>query len=1524
MMNIILPSKLNLSIENFKHKLSDNDIKIKNLLEKFNNICNYSINVFYYLFYFIYNNNDSLLNDIDRSIMLFKNKIYNNSIYLDNGFIFSNYFSKINYLNKRIYIFLIEIYINLNPDYQLETNYNNKIGKSSKLYKFLNTKEEKYLHFYSVNFMNKEIILKLIQFLNLYIPFTIEDLKDFYQYFSKCYKIFGKLNEKILKDFIKIIYILYNHHIDISKEINFEYYFNINNSNKKYLNNFYFLFIGNQKFVVNIANIINLIKKENNILNKNKKEITNFSITFLFKTLGDKDNKLKYFNFNNNIFFNNSPEFSIKIFETSLNLNDKKLNLNKRIINDGFNIMSINFEEKNKKLTIYLNNEKFNSNFKDLFLNKLNIEFFENFFGFIYFIILDYNNVDNKDNYLNIHYDLYNIFYDKNNESKNINNTLYNILENDNFSKKNKIIFFPNEKFINLNNNLQKNINNIPILDMNKKYQIDFNSNINVFNYKFYFNDNICNFGGFKPFIPLIKMLLDNNHIELFKDILNIILNIRDKNENNKQLFEKENITNIIIYIITHSQYNLNLFNLNLNFNKILSIKLLKSLEIFNFLSYIFKEKNLEKLYKKLIKELFTNNGFWSFNNEFDIDNIYGLGFYKIKNILTEDYKLPFLNPILDLNYYKPNFKSFKDFDTKFIQKNKLILNNEIQNLKLNLNDNLKAYMSFYSNEFLENYYKNKYRTNDIKLYKCCLIKKTHHIRGFIFYNNYKLYFISYYNNNNCEMCNLIKNCERNFCYGSVFNCPKKDELKYIEINLNEIKFIIKKNYFYRNSALEFYIYNGKDYLFNFNQLGERNELMKQILIFCDEIYSNSKNLKVFGYKISLDKLQNIEKFNSFDILNKESYISNYLNEWHDRKLSNFELIMIMNVFSNRSLSDIFQYPIFPLVIYENDKKERKIRDLTKPIGEQIYNDLSLTRIELINNSFISLLYEIGNEEYYDKHSLIPKINFYQTNYSNPVYLSFYMLRTIPFSFTAIELQGKFFDTPNRLFLSYNSSVKNSLTQKSDVRELIPELYYFPENLINLNHINFNPQNINEKFDTDLGDFQNNFKFISFLRLNLEKQDENILNWLNLIFGKNQKPNEKYYEYIRQDPINFLKNKQNLKNLFRTESYIEKCDPSLVNNEIALASYEFGVIPTQLFREDIEKEFKNREIKNLNLSSIKFNENVYELDKNFKNFNIYKIEIINDSFLIILYYSTNQIGYEKFDIYKFQTIEIRKFLNKNNEMEYYKNLKLLNLNLKILVYDKNLNYLFLGGYNKINYFFVVKNNVIKEKNININNTDNIIITSLEIIEKNYENNYIFLISGDNKGNISIIKFYKQELIYEIIKILYNIHYSCVINIIFNKTLNSFLSYSNDGYIFIYSFYQFEIIKYIKLEDNNININYINFSVDPLPSIIIVNNNSFISYSLNGSKIYNENNKNKTIEENIFKEFLIIKDNYNLDNLLILTKNNEIIFYELPYFNNKLNNRINIPIDIHNFLFTSDKKYFLYFINKDNKFCICHL
>ena len=1526
-MNIKIHSTPNLSLEYFKHKINKDDINIKLLLEKFNNICNYSINIFYYLFFFIYNNNESLFIDIERSLILFKTKIYNENIFLDNGFFFSDYFSKVKFLNKRIYIYLIEIYINLNPDYQLENNYKNINDKSSKLYKFLNSKEEKYFHFYSINIINKEIILKLIQFLNLYIPFTIEDLKDFYQYFSKCYKIFGKLKEKILKKFIKILYILYNHHIDKTK-INFEYYyFNINKNNEKYLNHFYFLFTKNQKIIVNIANIINLIKNENKIINNNNKEILNFSITFLFKTIADKDNKLKHFNLNNNIFFNNSS-YDIKFKENSLDYFNEKKYFNKRIVKDGLNIITMNFDENNKKLEIYLNNAKIIHEFKDLVLNKLTkIELFNNFYGFVYYIILDYDNIDNTDN-LKIHYDLYNIFYDKNNETKIINNKYYNMLENKNFSKNNKIIFFPNENCINLNNNLQNNSITIPILDINKRYQIDLASNINLFNYKYYFNDNICNFGGFKPFIPLIKMLINNNNKELFDEILNIILNIRNKNENNKKLFEKENIKKIIYYIIIHSQYNLSLLNLNLNNNKLFNIKILNSLENFNYMKYIFKDKKLEKLYKKIIKELFTNNSFWSFNEEFEIDNIYGLGFYKINNILTEDYKLPFLNPILDLNYYKPNFKSFKDFDTKFFQKNKLVLNNDIQNLKLNLNDNLKIYMSYYSNDSLENYYKEKFK--DTKLYKCCLIKKTHHIRGFIFYHNYKLYFISYYDNNNCNMCNNLKvNNNRKFCYGSVFNCPIKDELKYIEINLKEIKFMIEKNYFYRNSALEFYTYNGKNYLFNFNKLVDRYEITKQLLIFCERISSNSKNLKVVGYKISFEKLQNIKNNNNYDILNKEHYLFNYLNEWQNGKLSNFELIMIMNIFSNRSLSDIYQYPVFPLIIYENDKKEKIIRDLSKPIGELIYNDLSQTRMNLINNSFISLITEFGDDEYYDKNSLIPKINFYQTNYSNPIYLSFYMLRTIPFSFTALEFQGNFFDTPNRLFLSYFLSVKNSLTQKSDVRELIPELYYFPENLINLNHINFNPRNYKEKYNIDLGSFENNFKFICLLRKSLENQSENILKWINLIFGKNQKPNENYYKSIREDPINFLKNKKNLKNLFRTESYIENCDLTLAEDEIALTSFEFGVIPKQLFSEDIEQEYKNNEIKNLNLSLIKLNENIHDLDRNFKNFNIYKFEIINNAILIIFYYSTNQLGYEKIDFNKFETLESKYFLNNKNKMEYSQNLLLLNLNLNILVYDKNFNYFFLGGYNKINYFVVKNRENIKYRSIDININDYIIITSLEIIEKNYENNNIFLISGDNKGNIIIIKFDKKLFKYEIIKIFYKIHYSYVIKIIYNKILNSFLSYSNNGYIFIYSFSQFKIMKYIKLEDDKININYINFSIDPLPSIIIINNNLFISYSLNGSKIYNENNENnennKNTNKKIFKDYLIFKDNYNLDNLIVLTENNEIILYDLPYFK-KINMRKNIQIKIYKFLLTPDKKYFLLFfkINGDYKFCVSNI
>ena len=78
----------------------------------------------------------------------------------------------------------------------------------------------------------------------------------------------------------------------------------------------------------------------------------------------------------------------------------------------------------------------------------------------------------------------------------------------------------------------------------------------------------------------------------------------------------------------------------------------------------------------------------------------------------------------------------------------------------------------------------------------------------------------------------------------------------------------------------------------------------------------------------------------------------------------------------------------------------------------------------------------------------------YGSHYSTSLYLTYYLVRVFPFSYIRIELQGKNFDDPNRLFNSLSDSFNCASTQKSDLRELIPELFCCPEILLNNNDFN--------------------------------------------------------------------------------------------------------------------------------------------------------------------------------------------------------------------------------------------------------------------------------------------------------------------------------------------------------------------------------------------------------------------------------------------------------------------------------------
>ena len=77
--------------------------------------------------------------------------------------------------------------------------------------------------------------------------------------------------------------------------------------------------------------------------------------------------------------------------------------------------------------------------------------------------------------------------------------------------------------------------------------------------------------------------------------------------------------------------------------------------------------------------------------------------------------------------------------------------------------------------------------------------------------------------------------------------------------------------------------------------------------------------------------------------------------------------------------------------------------------------------------------------------------HFYSTHYSNPMYVSHYLCRLFPFSQLRIELQGENFDVAERLFSSIETTFESATTQKTDVRELIPEFFSTIDYMVNLN-----------------------------------------------------------------------------------------------------------------------------------------------------------------------------------------------------------------------------------------------------------------------------------------------------------------------------------------------------------------------------------------------------------------------------------------------------------------------------------------
>ena len=600
--------------------------------------------------------------------------------------------------------------------------------------------------------------------------------------------------------------------------------------------------------------------------------------------------------------------------------------------------------------------------------------------------------------------------------------------------------------------------------------------------------------------------------------------------------------------------------------------------------------------YHKLIKEQFIFNRLWSnqklfYNDTLDKKKKSNLK-YKNINYYTRNFQRPIIYPQLDYKYRYPSFSKFQIENGIFREENK----EDDYNFNLD-SPELDIFVKEYNKKIFEliSYAGD---SGDIKLYNACRIKQEYHIQGvlFIYYKeketkkenkeieNIIIYFYSSLSNENEKVSKCNKKDEKdNLCYGSLFKCHPKETNRILKIEVKNIRMIIKRIYYYRNSGIEIFT-PSKSYYFNFYS----EEDLNNFFYFFESCFSsdfsyepikiNDNLIGFINIKNKKLKLNNIEKSNK----NFAEFISYRMSRGEICKMSVFDIIMIINLISNRSYIDLYQYPVFPILYFYDSNKQNKIeRDLKEHIGFQDRSENSKSRKKEFILLFKSTKEDLESEDADDDdEELKGNIYYFNTYYSNIVYTSNFMIRLFPFSFISIELQGDGFDNPNRLFFSIKDTFFNISSQKSDLRELIPEFFYLPEMFININCVNFGNRviggKINKVDDVNVPDdneentineieskdeFINNFTFVKTMKIKLENIGNDLGNWVKLIFGSKQR----YLLKPKEGKIN--------KQYFKSESYIDIDEVTYnkySNDNLIMSSFEFGVIPLQtIFDENV-------------------------------------------------------------------------------------------------------------------------------------------------------------------------------------------------------------------------------------------------------------------------------------------------------------------------------------------------------------------
>ncbi|XP_077792798.1 neurobeachin-like protein 2 [Podarcis muralis] len=295
---------------------------------------------------------------------------------------------------------------------------------------------------------------------------------------------------------------------------------------------------------------------------------------------------------------------------------------------------------------------------------------------------------------------------------------------------------------------------------------------------------------------------------------------------------------------------------------------------------------------------------------------------------------------------------------------------------------------------------------------------------------------------------------------------------------LSQLRELHLRRYNLRRSALEFFFIDQANYFLNFKKK-VRNKVYSSILGL------RPPNQIYFASRSPQDLLK----------------ASGLTQKWVNREISNFEYLMQLNTIAGRTYNDLSQYPVFPWILQDYVSETLDLnnpavfRDLSKPIG--VANERHAKDVKEKYESFE------------DPTGMIDKFH-YGTHYSNAAGVMHYLIRTEPFTTLHIQLQSGRFDCSDRQFHSVPAAWQARMENPVDVKELIPEFFYFTDFLENQNSFDLGSlQMSNEKVgDVVLPRWAKSPEdFIHKHRKALESEyvSAHLHEWIDLIFGYKQR-----------------------------------------------------------------------------------------------------------------------------------------------------------------------------------------------------------------------------------------------------------------------------------------------------------------------------------------------------------------------------------------------------------------------------------